>query len=82
MISEFFLNIIFGIVTGFFSLLPDFTWSVDTSAFDYMIDIFRVAGYVFPWGTVVAIVGLIIGLSIFRIVIAFIKSVWDLLPFA
>ena len=82
MITEFFLNIVFGIVSGFFSLLPDFSWSVESSAFSYMMFIFQVAGYMFPWGTVVAIVGLIVGLSIFRIVIAFIKSIWDLLPFA
>ena len=82
MITEFFLNIVFSIVSGFFSLLPDFSWSVESSAFSYMMSIFQVAGYMFPWGTVVAIVGLIVGLSIFRIVIAFIKSIWDLLPFA
>lgn len=82
MITEFFLNIVFKIVSGFFSLLPDFSWSVETSSFSYMMSIFQVAGYMFPWGTVVAIVGLIVGLSIFRIVIAFIKSIWDLLPFA
>ena len=80
MIGEFFLNIIFSLVSGFFSLMPDFTWSVDTSAFSYFLSILQVAGYVFPWSTVVAIAGMIIGLSIFRIVIAFIKSVWDLLP--
>lgn len=82
MISEFFLNIMFGFVSGFFDILPDFTWSVETTAFEYFLSILRVAGYVFPWGTVVAITGLIVGLCIFRIVIAFIKAIWDLLPFA
>lgn len=82
MISEFFLNIVFGIVSGFFALLPDFSWSVETSAFSYFMSILKVAGYMFPWGTVVAIASLIVGLSIFRVVIAFIKSIWDLLPFA
>lgn len=81
MISEFFLNIVFGIVSGFFALLPDFTWSVEISTFGYILSILQVAGYVFPWATVVAIAGLIVGLSIFRVVIAFIKSIWDLLPF-
>lgn len=80
MISEFFLNIIFGIVSGMFSMLPDITWSVDSSAFEYVLGIFQVVGYLFPWGTVTAIVSLIIALSIFRVVIAIIKSVWDLLP--
>ena len=80
MIGEFFLNIIFALVSGFLSLMPDFTWSVDTSAFEYFLTILKIAGYVFPWSTVIAIAGLIIGLSIFRIVIAFIKAIWDLLP--
>ena len=82
MISEFFLNIVFGIVSGFFALLPDFSWSVETSAFSYFMSILKVAGYMFPWGTVVAIASLIVGLSIFRVAISFIRTVWDLLPFA
>lgn len=80
MISEFFIGIIFTLVSSFFNLMPDVTWSVDTSAFSYFLTILKVAGYIFPWSTVVAIAGLIVGLSIFRIVIAFIKSIWDLLP--
>lgn len=82
MISEFFLNIVFNIVSGFFGMLPEFSWSVETSAFQYFLSILQVAGYMFPWGTVVAICSLIVGLSIFRVVIAFIKAIWDLLPFA
>ena len=82
MISEFLLNIVFNIVSGFFGMLPEFSWSVETSAFQYFLSILQVAGYMFPWGTVVAICSLIVGLSIFRVVIAFIKSIWDLLPFA
>lgn len=82
MISEFFLDIVFNIVSGFFGMLPEFSWSVETSAFQYFLSILQVAGYMFPWSTVVTICGLIVGLSIFRVVIAFIKAIWDLLPFA
>ena len=81
MLSEFFLNIVFGIVSGFFDLMPDITWSVETTAFQYFMDILKFAGYMFPWGTVVAIASIIIGISIFRIVIAAIKSLWGILPF-
>ena len=80
MIVEGLLSIIFSIVSGFFSLLPEVSWSVDTSAFQYFISILQIAGYVFPWGTVAAIASIVFGLSIFRIVIAFIKAIWDLLP--
>lgn len=82
MISEFLLNIVFNIVSDFFGMLPEFSWSVETSAFQYFLSILQVAGYMFPWSTVVTICGLIVGLSIFRVVIAFIKVIWDLLPFA
>lgn len=80
MIGEFVLNIVFSIVSGFLSLLPDFEFSVDSSAFDYFLGIVRVASYMLPMGTVSIILGLIVHLTIFRIVISFIKTIWDLLP--
>ena len=82
MISEFLLNIVFGIASGALSLAPDITWNVDTSAFSYVRDIIAVVGYLLPMDTVVAIVSLIIGFTVFRFVIALIRTVWDLLPFA
>lgn len=80
MISEFFINIIFGLVEGMFTLLPDVTWSVKTTFFDYLISFIRMAGYLLPWGTVTTICGLIVALSIFRIIISIVKTIWDLLP--
>ena len=80
MISEFFLNIVFGITSGLFSLLPDFSWNVDTSAFSYLLSVLKIAGYMFPWHTVLAIIGLIFSIGLFRIVISVIKTLWDLLP--
>ena len=82
MISEFFLDIVFGIVTGFFNLMPDITWSVETTSFHYFMDILRFAGYMFPWGTVTAICSIIVAISIFRVAVAFIRTMWSLLPFA
>ena len=80
MISEFFLNIIFKIVSGMLSVVPDITFSVDTSAFQYFVDILRVACYMLPMGTVGAIVGIIVGLAWLRIQIAIVRTIWDLLP--
>ncbi len=82
MIGEFFLNIVFGIVSRFFALLPEISWDVETSAFSYFLSILQVAGYMFPWNTVLRIVGIIFTISLVRIVISFIKTIWDLLPFA
>ena len=80
MISEFFLNIVFNIVTGLLGLLPDISWSIDSGAFSYFLDIVRVVGYLLPAQTVYAIVSLIIAINIFKVVISLIKTVWDLLP--
>lgn len=80
MISEFFLNIIFNIVSGMLGLLPEISWSVETSAFGYFLDIVRVVGYLMPGSTVTAIITLIVGINIFKIVISAIRTLWDLLP--
>lgn len=80
MISEFFINIIFTLVSGMLKLLPDIQWSVDTTAFQYFLDIVKVVGYLLPMDTVSTIIGLIIDLTIFRILIAIPKAIWDLLP--
>ena len=80
MISEFFLNIIFKLVTGFLNLLPDINFTVESSAFEYFLGIVQVAAYLLPMGTVMMIIDLIIIFTLLRIVIAVIKSIWDLLP--
>lgn len=80
MISEFFLNIIFNIVSGMLGVLPEIEWSVETTAFEYFLDIIRVAGYMLPMQTVSQIISLVVGLTLFRILIAIPKTIWELLP--
>lgn len=80
MVSEFFLDVIFKFVSGFLDLLPEISWSVDTSAFSYFTDIISVVSYMLPMGTVNVIINLIIALTVFRIVISVLKSIWDILP--
>ena len=80
MISEFFLNIIFSIVSGMLNMLPDFTWSVESSAFEYLISFIRMVGYLLPWGTISAIIVLVISIHAIRFVIALVKVIWELLP--
>ena len=82
MISEFFLNIIFKFLSGMLNLLPDVSWSVDTTAFSYFLDIVRIVGYLVPAQTVYAIITLIVAFTVFRIIISLKKTIWDLLHFA
>lgn len=81
MITEFFLDIVFGITSGILTLAPDISWSVDTTAFTFVRDILSIVGYLLPMGTVIAIVDLIIAITIFKVFIALGKTIWDLLPF-
>lgn len=46
------------------------------------IDYINVGLYFFPFDTVFSIMGIIIGLHTFRVVIAFFKTVWGVLPVA
>lgn len=80
MISEFFINLVFDIVEGLLTILPDISWSVESSFFDYLISFIKMVGYLLPWGTVTMICSLVVALSIFRIVVSIIKTIWDLLP--
>jgi len=80
MISEFILNMVFGVLTVFLELLPDITIDVDTSLFSFFMDFLSMVFYLLPMDTVITIAYIVISLTVFRIVIAFIKTVWDMLP--
>lgn len=82
MISEFLLNIVFGISHGALSLLPEISLDVDSSSFEYFLAIVRSACYLLPMGTVGTIISIIIVISVWRIGVSIVKAVWDVLPFA
>lgn len=82
MIGEFLLNVAFGIVSGLFALLPDFSWSVDSAVFSTLLSVLKAAGYMFPWDTVLTIVGLTFSISLIPLVVSAIKTLWELLPVA
>lgn len=80
MISEFLLNIVFNIVEGVFSILPNFQWSVENSFFSTALDMVRLACYVLPMETISAIIILINFLLLFRIIVSILRTIWDILP--
>ncbi len=81
MIIEGICNVIFGLLSGFFSLLPDIQWNIRADFFTKFFEILRMVCYLLPMGTVGAILALVIAFTIFRIVIALIKTLWNLIPF-
>lgn len=80
MIIETLLDLVFNILSGIFAILPDITWSVDTTAFQAFIGTLNVAMYLLPMRTVVMMISIVIWITILRIIISLIKTIWELLP--
>ena len=80
MITEGLLNVLFLLLQGLLVLLPDVSWNVDSNAFDTFLDIMRFGGYFLPMGTISTIIGIIFVLTLFRIFVSYIKTIWDLIP--
>jgi len=80
-ITEKLLDFFFAIASGLLSLLPSTTWDVNTSAWQYFKDILNGICYFLPLGTVTAIITLIISLTVFRIFVSFVKTIWGYIPF-
>ena len=82
MLTKMLIDLAFGLLTGLFSLIPNISWNVPVSVVSGVTQFFHVIFYIVPMDTVFAIASIVIALHSFRIVIALIKTLWDVLPFA
>ena len=73
--------VIFGIVLGVLVVLPTITVDAEavmsSSAWAYV----RAALYFVPVHTVLTILGAILALGLWSIIVAVVKTLWDVLPF-
>lgn len=81
MITEKLIDILFAVTSGLFSILPDVSWDVNTSAFEYLRSVLEMVCYLIPLGTVKALIALIISIAVFRAMVALFWVIRDLLPF-
>lgn len=81
MIIEGICNLLFALVGGLLSFLPEVTWSVDAAVFTNFLEILRLVGYLLPMRTVMVIFSLVISFGIFRIGVALIKTLLKFIPF-
>lgn len=81
MITEKLIDILFGVTSGLFSILPDVSWDVNPSVFEYLRSVLEMICYLIPLGTVKAIIALIVSLAVFRAFVALFWVIRDLLPF-
>lgn len=80
MISEFLINIVWLIVKPLIDLLPNLEMVVEYSSFAVFLDIVSAVCYLLPMSDIVVMVGIVIAITVMRIVISFIKTIWELLP--
>ncbi|MEM0174284.1 MAG: hypothetical protein QXI16_07250 [Sulfolobaceae archaeon] len=80
MVVEGLMSVVFGIVNLLLMPLNIVNLIVDSSAFTPILEFINMALYLIPFRQLMPIFSFFVGLMMFRIVIAFIKTIWDLLP--
>lgn len=70
------------IVTAFklLALLPAIVIDVDAVVASSAWHWIRAAMYFLPTGTVIIILSIIFALGVFRLIVALVKTIWDMLP--
>lgn len=82
MITEKVLEFVLSLFRPVVEQLPtiDVSGALNSAGADTFLEWIGLAGYMLPFETFFIIFGIIIGLQVFRIVIAFFKSLWGVLP--
>lgn len=80
MILEGIFNIIFGVLDFIIGLLPFSDMSFSSASLQSALDIIKSLAYFLPFDTIYDILGLIFCIMMFRVVVAIIKTIWQLLP--
>lgn len=80
MIIESILNVLFNFFEWIFALLPDWSWNVEASFFSAALDFIRLAGYLLPMDTILTIFVIINCIMGWRIMVALLRMIWDVLP--
>lgn len=81
MILEGIFNILINIASGFFSALPDITWSCDSLVYQNAISLIQGVCYLLPTDALIGIAAFVFTLMQFRIIIAILKAIKGVIPF-
>ena len=70
--------IVFALIVALPTIHIDEQGAISSPAFQYI----RAALYFIPSGTCAAILAIIVGLQVWRVIVTLIKTIWELLPIA
>ena len=74
------LYVLFSLVKGILTLIPDYAWNVDSVALTNFYEAIRMVFYIVPKDVVISIIGITIVLTNIKIGVAVIKTIWQILP--
>ena len=80
MIVDGILSIVFEVVEGVFSVLPNIHLDISSGMYRTFLDIVASVAYLFPLGTLMSIFALVCSFILFKFFITVIRMLWDLLP--
>ena len=75
------LYVLFSLVKGILTLIPDYAWNVDSVALTNFYEAIRMVFYIVPQDVVISIIGITIVLTNIKIGVSVIKTIWQILPF-
>lgn len=81
MITQALFSIIFGVLTFVMDMIPFFNFSIDMAAMETFADVIKTVSYLLPLRTMLVIFTLIIAINAFKVVVAILKTIWQILPF-
>lgn len=80
MVVEGLLSVVFGVINTLLMPLNIINFVVDNAVFSTILEFINMALYLIPFKQLMPIFAFFVALMMFRIVVAFIKTIWDLLP--
>mgnify|MGYP001079769923 FL=1 len=80
MIVEGILSVVFGIINLILMPLNVVNFVVNALSFEPIIEFINMALYLIPFKELMPIFVFFVSMMLFRIAVAFIKTIWDLLP--
>lgn len=81
MILEGLFTLLVAALTGFFSAVPDVSWSCDSLVYQNAVSLIQGICYLMPSGAVVAITSFVFSLMAFRVLVAVLKTIKGMIPF-
>lgn len=81
MIVNLLLGVLQGVVNVLLAPLTVINFAVDfASSFSVVQGFIKVIAYLFPWGALLPLITFVVSMFIFRAIVAFIKTIWELIP--